>query len=110
MKRVFLSAAMLALMPASIFASSKSQTIHISEPLMCGSTQLAPGDYKVTWDGSGPIVHVKLTSGRTSVSTDARLIAKDNQGQGGVVFGNQGSVNVLEEIDLRHSSLVLENK
>jgi hypothetical protein len=109
MKRVFLYAAMLALMPASLLASSNSQTINIPQPLVCGSTPLAPGDYKVTWDGSGPIVHVTLKSAKTSVTTDAKLISKENQDPGSLVYGSRGSTNVLEQINFRHMSLVLEN-
>ena len=110
MKRVFFYAAILALMPASLLARSNSQTISLTQPLMCGSTQLAPGDYKVTWDGSGPIVHVTLKSAKTTVTTDAKLVSPARPQLSSLLFENQGSVNVLEEIHFPHVSLVLDNK
>lgn len=109
MKRVCLYAAVLALMPVSLFAGSKPQNVTIMQPLMCGSTQLAPGDYKVTWEGTGPIVHVTLASRKTSVHADAKLITKDNSNPGSVVYTTQGSTKILNEIDFRHMSLVLED-
>jgi hypothetical protein len=107
MNRLFLLAAIFALITAPAFASTKSESVNIAEPVIFGSSQLAPGHYKVTWDGSGPIVHVTLASGKTSATADAKLVNADNT-QTGVVFTNQGSAKILNEIDLRHVSLLLQ--
>jgi hypothetical protein len=108
MKRAFAFATMLALTSAPLFASSKAETVYIADSMMVGSTQLAPGDYKVTWTGTGPIVHVTLSAGKTSASADAKLVGAQN-GNRSVTFINQGSQKVMEEIDLRHATLVLQN-
>jgi hypothetical protein len=108
MKRGFAFATMLALTAAPLFASPKPETVHIAEALMLGSTQLAPGDYKVTWVGTGPIVHITLTSGKTSVSADAKLVTTQS-GNSSVMFTTRGDQKILEEIDLRHATLQLQN-
>lgn len=108
MKRVFVFASLFALSAAPLFASPKPETVHIGEPVMLGSTQLAPGDYKVTWVGAGPVVHVTLTAGKTAASADAKIVATHN-GEKGVMFANHGSQKILEEIDLRNATLVVQN-
>lgn len=109
MKRGFVYAAMLALMPVSLLASTKPQTVTIVQPVMFGSTQLAPGDYRVTWEGAGPIVHVTILHGKTSATADAKLVTENN-GQTGVVFTNQGATKIVNEIELRHVSLLLQDQ
>lgn len=107
MNRFIVLVAMFTLIIGPALASTKSESVNIAEPVTFGSSQLAPGHYKVTWDGSGPIVHVTLASGKTSVTADAKLVNADND-QTGVVFTSQGSAKVLNEIDLRHVSLLLQ--
>jgi hypothetical protein len=106
MNRLFVLAAIFALITAPAFASTKSESVNIAEPVTFGSSHLAPGHYKVTWDGTGPIVHVTLASGKTSATADAKLVNSENS-QTGVVFTDEGSAKVLNEIDLRHVSLLL---
>lgn len=108
MKRMFIFATALTLTAAPLFASPKPETVHIGEPVMLGSTQLAAGDYKVSWAGTGPVVHVTLTAGKKSVSADAKLVTPANNDPG-VMFTSQGSTKILEEIDLRHATLQLQN-
>lgn len=108
MNRLFVLVAMLALIVSPAFASTKSESVNIAQPVMFGSTQLAPGLYKVTWDGSGPMVHVTLASHKTTATADAKLVNAENR-QNGVVFTTQGSAKILNEIDLRHVSLLLQN-
>ena len=39
---------------------------------------MQPGDYKATWDGSGPEVQVKILRGKDVVATtSAKLVQKD---------------------------------
>jgi len=108
MKRVFAFATMLALSAAPLFASHKSETVHIGDSMMVGTTQLAPGDYKVNWVGTGPVVHITLSSGKISASADAKLATAKNDGAS-VMFVTHGAVKTLETINLRHATLELEN-
>ncbi|MGA8111790.1 MAG: hypothetical protein WBD46_08075 [Acidobacteriaceae bacterium] len=107
MKRLFVLAAMLTLIAGPSFASSRTETIAIGEPLMFGSTELMPGNYRVAWEGNGPTVHVTLTRGKVSATADAKLVTADNI-NAGVTFRTEGARKILDEIDLRHVSLLLE--
>jgi hypothetical protein len=63
----------------SAFAKDKNEgKFTLSSPAQVGSTQLQPGDYKATWDGSGSDVQVKILRGKEVVATtSAKLVQKD---------------------------------
>jgi hypothetical protein len=48
-KSVVLSLALL--MSTSLFAAS-SGALHLTQPVQLNGTQIEPGDYKVTWEGT----------------------------------------------------------
>src|SRR5215470_10999181 len=57
---------------AGLFADSKSKdsgNINLSNPIQVGSTQVAPGDYKVEWTGTGDNVQVNILKGKNVVAT-----------------------------------------
>lgn len=109
MKRMLVVAALFALIAGPSFASNKTQTITLYDSLQFGSTLLAPGNYQVKWDGNGPVVHVTLASGKHSATADATLVNAEHQGPG-VIYTTRGAVKVLNEIDLRHVSLLVRNQ
>ncbi len=47
------------LLGMSAFAANKG-SLHLYEPVMVSGTQMVPGDYQVTWDGTGPNVELKI--------------------------------------------------
>lgn len=51
----------------SAFAANKA-TMQITEPTQIAGTKLAPGDYKVEWDGNGPNVDVSILKGKSVVA------------------------------------------
>ena len=53
MKRLFVVATMFAALSLPALAAKNSQTVSIPSPVKAGSTQLTPGDYDVTWTGTG---------------------------------------------------------
>lgn len=61
------------------FAKDKNEgKFSLSSPAQVGSTQLQPGNYTATWDGSGPEVQVKVLQGKNVVATtSAKLVQKD---------------------------------
>lgn len=64
-----------------------------------GSTQLGPGDYKATWEGSGPDVQVKILRGKNVVATtSAKLVDNPGRQDAVTVKGSSGSRSV-DEID-----------
>lgn len=86
--------------------AKNTQSITISQPVSVGTTQIAPGDYKVSWEGAGPAVKVTLsTSGKAPILLDAKLVPDKNYA-GGVLVGTTNGVRVLQEIHLGKNSLV----
>ena len=108
MKRFFGIALTLVLFAAPAFASMKPQTVTIPKNVQVGSTQLPAGEYKLTMTGSGPSVQVTLTQNEKAVITfSAKAVNRKNDP--GVETMTDGGVTVLESIQLRTVSLVLES-
>jgi len=55
------------LLATSAFAANKG-SLNIPEAMMVNGQKLAPGDYKLTWDGTGPNVELSLVQGKTVVA------------------------------------------
>jgi hypothetical protein len=108
MKRFFGIALTLVLFAAPAFAGMKSQTVTFPRTVQIGSTQLPAGDYKLTWTGSGSNVQVTLTQNEKTVVTFSAK-AVEGKNEPGVETLTDGGVNILETIQLRTVSLVLEN-
>jgi hypothetical protein len=69
---VFLAASVL--LAATAFAAEKTK-IEIDKPMSVNGTQLAPGTYTVTWEGSGPSAQLKILKGKNVVATvPARIV------------------------------------
>ena len=56
------------LLATSAFAAEKG-SMRLIQPAVVGGVQLAPGDYNLTWDGTGPNVEVKVTKGSKVLAT-----------------------------------------
>ncbi len=59
-KIIVLSFALL--LTTSLFAATTG-SMSVTEPVQLNGTQLKPGDYKVTWEGTGPEVTVSIMKG-----------------------------------------------
>lgn len=71
----------------------------LTETARVGSTQLKPGDYKVTWEGTGAEVQVKILQGKNVVATtSAKLISKSG-GNDAVILGTGSDVKTIDELD-----------
>jgi hypothetical protein len=84
----------------------------LSEPAQLGSTQLKPGDYKVTWDGTGSDVQVKVLQGKNVVATTSAKLVDRSTGTDAVTLGpGSGSVKTLDEVDFgnRKQALVFSS-
>jgi hypothetical protein len=64
------------LLAASAFASNKG-SLQVQEAIEVNGQQLAPGDYQVRWDGTGPNVEVSILQGKKVVKTTAKVVALD---------------------------------
>lgn len=107
MKRHFGFAIILASLSLPAFAAKNSQNVDIADTVKVGSTQLAPGSYKVTWAGSGANVQVTIAErGGESVTVPAKLVPSKN-GHIALLTNSVGGSNVLETIQLNDLTLVL---
>ena len=61
-------------------ADNTKATITLSQPATIGSTQLAPGQYKMTWSGTGSDVQVKLSQGKKTVATVPARVVEQRSG------------------------------
>ena len=63
------------LLAASAFASNKG-SLYLQEAFEVNGQQLAPGEYQVRWDGTGPNVEVSIMQGKKEVAkTTAKVVA-----------------------------------
>ena len=85
------------------FAKDKNEaTFTLSNTAHIGSTQLKPGEYKATWEGTGNDVQVKILHGKNVVAnTSARLVDKENA-QDAVTLSGASDVKTVDEIDFSH--------
>jgi len=68
------------LLSTSLFAAT-SGSMKLSQPVQLNGTQIKPGDYKVTWEGTGPEVTVSVLKGKEVIAkTSARLKELDKNG------------------------------
>jgi hypothetical protein len=106
MKRLFGYALMLALATAPAFAAKNSQSVNFAQAVKVGSTEIPPGDCKVSWTGSGDSVQVTLAENGKSVTIPAKLVEEKHAHKGYVVSRVDGS-DQLESIQLSNVSLQL---
>src|SRR4029077_4411204 len=64
-KSLFLGLALL--LATSAFAANKG-SLQIQEPTSVNGTKLAPGDYKLEWDGTGPSVELSIMQGKKVIA------------------------------------------
>ena len=112
MKRLLGLALMSALFVTPLFGlplfGSKATTVNIPEAVTVGSTQIMAGDYKLSYEGSGPAVKVTLTrSGSSPIVLDAKLVP-GKKDYISVTLGTTEGVRVLQEIGLKNGTLVFE--
>jgi hypothetical protein len=107
MKRFLVFAMMLTLLSAPAFAGKNSQNVNIPAAMKAGSTELPPGDYNVTWTGSGSEVQVTFisTKNRKAVATiPAKLVTETNKDER-LETDSQGGTDVLQRIRMKNMTL-----
>ena len=76
--KVVLSAALL--LSTSLFAAT-SGSMHLTQPVQLNGTEIKPGDYKITWEGTGPEVTVSVLKGKEVVAkSSAHMKELDKNG------------------------------
>lgn len=109
MKRFLVFTVLLTLFSFPAFAAKNSETVTVTTKLKAGSTTLAPGDYDVTWTGSGPDTQVTFAQRKKVVVTlPAKLIEQNNKNQE-LDIESQSGVDVLKAIRMRTMTLILND-
>ena len=112
MKSNLLLAAVMALfVPSLAFAGSRnSASLTLDQPVTVAGTQLAPGQYKLTWEGSGPDVTVSFAESKKAVATtSAKLVSNRNNPEAIETTTAADNTTMLKAIDLKNLSLQFEN-
>ena len=105
-KKLLVSVLMLAMFTSPLFAAKRS-TVSFTESASVGSTLIAAGEYKLSYEGAGPTVKVTLTrEGKSPIVLDAKLTA--GSGQSSVTYSTENGVRTLREIDLTKVALLFE--
>ena len=109
--------AVLALVAFSLslgaFAKDKNEgKFTLSNPASVGSTELRPGDYKATWEGSGSDVQVKILQGKNVVATSSAKLVDNPTRQDSVTVSGDNGVRTIDQIDFSsgHKSLVFASQ
>jgi hypothetical protein len=104
--------AIVLLIPAMAFAKPKdSANIDLNQPVTVAGTHLAPGQYKVTWEGAGPDVKVSFTEGKKTLATASAKLVSNTTDLDDAIETNTAadSTTLLRAIDLKHITIRFEN-
>jgi len=111
-----LATAILLIIPALAFAGDKAanaksetKSFTLLENAQVGNVQLAPGDYKVSFNGNGDNVPVTIMKGHKTLATaQANIVQADNSINPGVTVEKDSSGQPqLTAIQLPHATLKL---
>jgi hypothetical protein len=96
------------LVPALAFAAEKnSAKVQIDEPVKVADTQLTPGQYRLTWDGTGSDVTVTFLKGNKTVATaPAKLVTASGNEQNAIeTFTTADKTQLLKAVDLKNLTI-----
>ena len=112
MKRLLGVVVICAMFSTPLFAgklfATKGTTVNIPEAVIVGSTNIAAGEYKVSYEGAGPTVKVTLVkSGSSPVILSAKLVEGKNNGPS-VTLATVNGARILRQMDVKGGTLVFE--
>lgn len=102
------AAAVMVLMPTLVFGRQKdSVQVQFQSPVNVAGTQLAAGQYKLIWQGTGPDVTVNFIEHRKTVATVPANLVSDPASQPGTyeTEAEPDKTVVLQAVDLKHESI-----
>jgi hypothetical protein len=91
-------------------ARDNARSVEIFDVVQIGTTELKPGNYKVEWQGTGPVVEVSFRqNGKTVATVAGRLKTNDDQvTQDAIETEATGAgTATLKEIDFGHQKEAL---
>ena len=90
---VFLLTAALLGSSAVLAGESNKTTLKLYETTTVEGKALQPGDYKVTWEGSGPDVQVTILQGKETVATFQAHVTEQAARNTGDAYGSSADAN-----------------
>jgi hypothetical protein len=105
MKRFFGFVMLLTAISIPAVAAKNSQTVNVPVAVNAGSTKLAPGDYNVTWTGSGSNVQVTFAQSKKVVVTLPATMSEQKNRNVGLETHTQSGSEVLDSIRLDNLTL-----
>jgi len=101
----------MSVLPVFAFAAPKnSSNVDLDQAVKVAGTQLAAGQYKVRWEGSGPDVQVSFLKGKKVVATtSARIGSAVKNEENAIETGTIDNAVVLRAIDMKNLSLRFDN-
>jgi hypothetical protein len=105
------TAVMVFAIPALAFAGPKnSANLNLDQTVNVAGTQLAPGQYKLIWEGTAPNVTVSFVEGKKTVATaPAKLVSKTTNLEAIETATQADNTRVLQEVDLKNVTIRFEN-
>jgi hypothetical protein len=99
--------AMLALPALAFAADKKSASVQITQPVTVAGTQIAPGNYRLVWEGNGPDVTVTFLEGKKTVATaPAKLVNTASSQQDAIeTFTTADKTQLLRAVDFKSLTL-----
>ncbi|HEX4424775.1 MAG TPA: hypothetical protein VH079_05225 [Terriglobales bacterium] len=96
------------LLPATAFAKDKGKPdakVSFAYTTQFGNNELAPGNYKLQWEGTGDTVQVNaLQRGRVVATASAKLVESAKPADSSeVTYGTVGDKKTVHEIDFSKS-------
>ena len=110
-KSLFTVAATVFFIPAMAFAGPKnSANVNLDQPVKVAGTQLAPGEYKLIWEGSGPDITVSFAEGKKTVATaHGKLVTNPTNREAIETDTAADNTTVLRAVDLKNKTIQFEN-
>jgi hypothetical protein len=79
---------------SAVFAGDSNKTnLKLYETTSVEGKALQPGDYKVTWEGSGPDVQVTILQGKETVATFQAHVTEQAARNAGDAYGSSSDAN-----------------
>jgi len=85
----------------SAWASDKMKAkVQIDQTVFVGATQLAPGEYKMTWTESGSDAEVTFSQGNKVIATVPAQVTQVRSGYPGPALHTDSASHALTEVEL----------
>jgi len=109
--RSFILTGLLGLFSVTGFAADNMKTtITLSQAATIGSTQLAPGQYKMTWSGTGSDVQVTLSQGKKAVVTVPAQVVQERTGLNSAAVTTDSKTGALLGVVLPNQSFTFNGE